>query len=111
MSGFGMLGAVIGGTVALAIGVPLALAGGAIALAAGGVALACALAGGVLWFVFRFAFAIFGVLAWLIAGGLALGIAAAVAAHLLPVLFIGFCVWLVVRANRPSNPTARAIAA
>src|SRR6476469_5401429 len=101
MSGFGIFGAIVGGTVALAIGVPVALAGGAIALAFGGLALAGVLAGGALWFVFRFAFAIFGVLAWLLAGGIALTVAAAIASHLLPVLFIGFCVWLVVRANRP----------
>ena len=111
MSGFGILGTVVAGTVALAIGLPLALAGGAIVLAFGGVALAAALAGGVLWFVFRFAFAIFGVLAWLLAGGVALAIAAAIASHLLPVLFIGFCVWLVMRANRPAAPSSRAIAA
>jgi len=106
MSGFGIFGTVVGGVVALAIGVPLALAGGAVALAFGGVALAAGLAGGVLWFVFRFAFAIFGVLAWLLAGGVMIAIAGAIASHLLPVLFIGFCVWLVMRAHRSPPPRA-----
>lgn len=98
MSAFGIFGTLVGGTIALAVGVPLAIAGGALALAFGGIALA----GGALWFVFRFAFAIFGALAWLLAGGLMIAIAGVIATHLVPVLFVGFCVWLVMRAHRPA---------
>ena len=111
MSGFGILGTLVLVTVALVIGVPLALAGTAIVLAFSGVAVAVGLAVGALWLVFRLSFVLGGALVWLVGGGLMILIAGAIASHLLPILFVGFIVWLIVRASRPSAMPPRAIAA
>jgi hypothetical protein len=111
MSGFGILATLIAVTTALVVGVPLVLAGTAILVAFAGVSVALGLAGGLLWLVFRCAFAIGGVLVFLLSGGLMIVIAGAIASHLLPVLFLGFLVWLVVRATRPSARPPQAIAA
>jgi hypothetical protein len=112
MNGFGFFGTLLLVFLAVIVGIPLVATLGGLVVAVLAVGFALTLVVGILGalfavfgLLFRISFGLAGVVATLAGGALMIGLAAAIASHLVPVLLVIGLIWFVLKQSKPQQPT------
>lgn len=116
MNGMGFLGGVVLVFLGLVVGVPLIATLGGLVVAVLAFGFVIAMLGAVFGalfsifgLLFRLSCGLAGLIVTLLGGAIMIGLAAAIASHLLPLLLLGALIWFVVRQSN-AQPKALALA-